>query len=62
MRARFSQSFKMQAVEKALSRSDVTSLKEVSGSLGVGHSVSLQRKAPYRLCFARGMVRPESIH
>ena len=38
MRARFTQSFKMQAVEKALSRSDVTSLREVSDSLGVGHS------------------------
>ena len=38
MRARFTQSFKMQAVEKALSRSDVTSLREVSDTLGVGHS------------------------
>ena len=38
MRARFTQSFKMQAVEKALNRSDVTSLREVSDSLGVGHS------------------------
>ena len=38
MRVKFSQSFKIQAVEKALSRSDVTSLKEVSDSLGVGHS------------------------
>jgi transposase len=38
MKARFSQSFKIQAVEKALSRSDVTSLKEVSDALGVGYS------------------------
>ncbi|KKK43511.1 hypothetical protein LCGC14_3168340 [marine sediment metagenome] len=38
MRAKFTQSFKIQAVEKALSRSDMTSLKEVSDSLGVGHS------------------------
>ncbi len=38
MRARFSQSFKIQAVEKALSRSGVTTLKEVADSLGVGQS------------------------
>jgi transposase len=38
MRVKFSQSFKIQAVEKALTRSDVTSLKEVSDSLGIGHS------------------------
>jgi transposase-like protein len=38
MRARFTQSFKIQAVEKALSRSDATSLREVSDSLGVGQS------------------------
>jgi transposase-like protein len=38
VRARFTQSFKIQAVEKALNRSDVTSLKEVSNTLGVGQS------------------------
>jgi transposase len=38
MRAKFTQSFKIQAVEKALSRSDVTSLKEISDSLGMGQS------------------------
>ena len=38
MRARFNQSFKIQAVEKALSRSDVTTLKDVADSLGVGQS------------------------
>ena len=38
MRARFTQSFKMQAVEKALCRSDGTGLKEVADSLGIGHS------------------------
>jgi transposase len=38
MRARFNQSFKIQAVEKALSRSGVTTLKEVADSLGVGQS------------------------
>lgn len=38
MRARFTQSFKVQAVEKALSRSDITSLKEIAENLGVGHS------------------------
>jgi len=37
IRAKFTQSFKIQAVEKALSRSDITSLKEVAESLGVGH-------------------------
>ena len=38
MRARFTQSFKIQAVEKALSRSNDTSLLEVANKLGVGHS------------------------
>jgi transposase-like protein len=38
MRAKFTQSFKIQAVEKALIRSNTTSLKEVADSLGVGHS------------------------
>ncbi len=38
MRTRYNQSFKIQAVEKALSRSDVTTLKEVSDSLGIGQS------------------------
>jgi len=38
MRARFTQSFKIQAVEKALSRSEHTSLLEVAKTLGVGHS------------------------
>ena len=40
MRAKFSQSFKVQAVEKALSRSDVTSLREISDSLGIGELLS----------------------
>ena len=38
MRARFSQSFKEQAVEKALSRPSGTTLAEVTDSLGVGYS------------------------
>lgn len=38
MRARFSQSFKIQAVEKALSKRRVTSLKELAESLGIGCS------------------------
>ena len=38
MRARYNQSFKNQAVEKALNRSGVTTLKEVADSLGVGQS------------------------
>jgi len=38
MRARFSNSFKSKAVEKALNRNDNTSLKEVANNLGVGHS------------------------
>jgi len=38
MRSRFSQSFKIQAVEKALGRSEITTLKEVADSLGVGQS------------------------
>jgi len=42
MRAKFTQSFKIQAVEKALSRSDDTSLGEIAAGLGVGYS-TLQR-------------------
>lgn len=42
MTPRFSQSFKIHAVEKALRRSDGTSLVEVADSLGVGYS-TLQR-------------------
>lgn len=38
MRTKFTQSFKIQAVEKALSRSDGVSLKQVAESLGVGYS------------------------
>ena len=38
MRTRFTQSFKIQAVEKALSRNDETGLKEIAESLGIGHS------------------------
>lgn len=38
MRARFNQSFKIQAVEKALNRSGVTSLRDIADSLGVGCS------------------------
>jgi transposase-like protein len=38
MRARYNQSFKEQAVEKALSRSDGTTLAEITESLGIGAS------------------------
>ena len=38
MGARYTQSFKRQAVEKALSRADGTRLAEVTDSLGVGYS------------------------
>lgn len=38
MRARFNQSFKLQAVEKALSREEGISLTEMAKSLGVGNS------------------------
>ena len=38
MRARFTQSFKIQAVEKVLSRSEETSIEDVAKSLGVGYS------------------------
>lgn len=38
MRAKFTQSFKMQAVKKALSRGAGSSLKDVSDSLGIGVS------------------------
>jgi len=38
MRAKFNQSFKIQAVEKALNRSAVTTLNEVANSLGIGCS------------------------
>ena len=38
MSTRFEQSFKIQAVEKALSRSGVTTLNDVANSLGIGCS------------------------
>lgn len=38
MRSRFTQSFKIQAVEKALSRAEGTSLVETANTLGVGYS------------------------
>jgi len=38
MSPKFSQSFKKQAVEKALNRQDNTTLKEVADSLGIGLS------------------------
>jgi transposase-like protein len=38
MRARYNQSFKRQAVEKALSRPEGTTLAEISDSLGIGES------------------------
>ena len=38
MRARFNKSFKIQAVEKALNRSNSTTLKEVADSLGIDTS------------------------
>ena len=38
MKARFSQSFKIQAVEKALNRTEETSLLEIAETLGVGYS------------------------
>jgi transposase len=38
MRAKFNQSFKIQAVEKALSRSEETGLREIADSLGVALS------------------------
>jgi len=38
MRARFTQSFKIQAVEKALSRSGTTTLNEIADSLAIGCS------------------------
>ena len=38
MRARFTQSFKIQAVEKALGRTEGTSLQAIAEALGVGYS------------------------
>ena len=38
MSTRYTQSFKQQAIEKALSRSDGTTLVQVTDSLGIGHS------------------------
>jgi transposase-like protein len=38
IRAKFNQSFKIQAVEKAFSRSGVKTLDNIAGSLGVGCS------------------------
>lgn len=38
MKARYTQSFKIQAVEKALSRTEEIRLKEIAENLGVGYS------------------------
>ena len=38
MRTRFTQAYKIQAVEKALTRSESTNLAEMAESLGVGYS------------------------
>jgi transposase-like protein len=38
MRARFTQSFKIQAVEKALERANGDTVKDIAANLGVGHS------------------------
>ena len=38
MRARYTQSFKRQAFEKALSRADGTTLAQITDSLGIGYS------------------------
>lgn len=38
MRAKFTQSFKVQAVEKALRRSTDVTIKDIADDLGVGHS------------------------
>lgn len=38
MSVKFTQSFKIQSVEKALNRQDDVSLKDIADSLGVGHS------------------------
>jgi transposase len=38
MRARYTESFKRQAVEKALSRAEGTTLTEITDSLGIGYS------------------------
>ena len=49
MRARFTQSFKIQAVEKALERDNGVTVKDIADGLGVGHStlgkwIALARK------------------
>ncbi len=49
MRARFNQSFKIQAVEKALERAKGVTVKDIADDLGVGHStlgkwIALARK------------------
>ncbi len=38
MRTRFTQAYKIQAVEKALTRSEITNLAEMAKSLGVGQT------------------------
>lgn len=48
MRARYSESFKRQAVEKALSRSEETTMAEISDSLGIGHSTLHKWIAKFR--------------
>ena len=61
MKARFNQSFKIQAVEKALSRSDVTSLREVAGSLSIAPS-TLHKWIVQARNQEFDMVSPEEIN
>ena len=66
MRAIFTQSFRMQAVEKALGRSAETSLREVAEGLGVGKStlnnwIVKSRSHEWDCVLADGMFRSNEM-
>lgn len=56
--ARFTQKFKVQSVEKALSRDPSKSLNSIAGNLGVGYS-TLQKWI--RLAKNNQLEKPENI-
>jgi transposase-like protein len=60
MRARYNESFKRQAVEKALSRSEGTTLVEIAESLGIGESTLHNWMVKFRNQRLESNTAPES--
>ena len=62
MGIRHTQSFKIQAVEKALSRSSQTSLQEIADRLGVGYSTLgkwISKSRNHELEYVDSMIKPK---